>query len=120
MHVLQTALILLALSFCVSCTSIPAQSGLVAPNLLQGNPMQVRAKLLGCIPIGTPRVEAERLVEQLGMERTPQVELSPGAVNSIHCRHTTKNGLFGQSTWLIQIDCPNGVVEDVFCEQIGL
>lgn len=92
----------------------------VAPSLLRGNPPQVRERLLTHIPIGTPRIDAERHLKSLGLELTPQFELGSEALDSIHCRHNEKKGLFGEATWLIQIDCLDGAVADIFCEQIAI
>ena len=112
--------IAVALFFAFGCTSVPSKQLWLAPSLLRGNPPQVRERLLTHIRIGTPRIDAERHLKSLGLEPIPQSELSTEALDSIHCRHTEKKGLFGEVTWLIQIDCPDGAVADIFCEQIGM
>ena len=120
MHGRLPIMIAVTLSLTFGCTSVPSKQLGVAPSLLRGNPPQVRERLLTHIPIGTPRVDAERHLKSLGLELTPQSELGSETPDSIHCRHTEKKGLFGEATWLIQIDCLDGAVADIFCEQIAI
>ena len=112
--------IAMALFLAWGCASYSLKQHSTSPSLLHGNPSQVRERLLAHIPIDTPRPEAERIARTLGLELTPQSELGSGAFDSIHCRHSEKKGLFGETVWLIQIDCPDGAVAEIICEQIGI
>ncbi len=120
MHGWRPVLISAAFFLTVGCTSFSTQHDSVAPFLLKGDQAQVRERLLARIPIGTSQAEAERLVKSFGLELTPESELGFDSHDSINCRHTVRKGMFGQAFWIIQIDCPNGAVSDIICEQIGI
>ncbi len=101
------------------CMSTATRQSSVASSLLRGSPAQIRERLLTHIPVGTTRAEAQRIAVSLGLEPAPERSLGPEAADSIHFRHQGKHGWFGEAIWLIQIECPEGVVKDLFCEQIG-
>jgi len=113
-------LLALAVSQSFGCTAGPPDYFSATPSFLRGNPSEVREHLLTHIPIGTPHKDAEQMVKSLGLELTPQSELGSEAIDAIECRHTGPNGPFGQKTWLIRIDCPDGKVADILCEPIGV
>lgn len=89
-------------------------------SLFDGTPPEVRANLLGHIPIGTPREVADRLVASIGMEVVPASELAVVDEEVIECRYMGARGLFDQTIWLVRIDCQNGKVADVICESVLL
>ena len=120
MHGCRPVPLIAMVSLIIGCTWVPSKHLSAKPSFLCGNPPEVRERLLTHIPIGTPQKDAERLAELLGLERTPQSDLGFQAQDSIHCRFTVEKGLFGQAIWLIQIDCPDGKVADILCEQIGI
>ncbi len=120
MHGWCPVFIAATLFIAVGCGGASSKQPSVDPSLLNGTPAQVRERLLNHIPIATPRLDALRFVKSLGLELTPQSELGYDAFDSIHCRYTVKTGLFGEAIWLIQIDCPNGAVTEVMCEQFGI
>jgi hypothetical protein len=120
MHGCRCILLAMAVSQTFGCTTASSDYFSATPSFLRGNPSEVREQLLTHIPIGTPHKDAERLVKSLGLELTPQSELGSEAIDAIECRHTGPNGPFGQTTWLIRIDCPDGKVTDILCESIGV
>ena len=120
MHGYRQVHLVVALFLTVGCTSVSSNQYSVETSLLRGEPAQVRERLLTQIPIGTPQLEAERLATSLGLELTPQSEMGSEALDSINCRTTVRKGLFGEAFWLIQIDCPDGTVSNIICEQIGI
>ena len=71
------------------------------------------------IPVGTSQAEALRIVRSLGLEPQTESDLNSGKP-LILCNYTGKKGLTGEVTWLVQIDCPEGKVTDILCEQIGV
>lgn len=102
------------------CQSTANRQAAVPSALLRGSPEQIRERLLTHIPVGTPRGDARRIAVALGLEPAPEPELGPEAKDSLHFRYQGRYGWFGEALWLIQIDCPDGVVADLFCEQIGI
>ncbi len=120
MHGWRPVQIGLMLCLVVGCTSIPSNQHSVDPSLLKGDSAEVQQRLLTHIPIGTPQLEAEQLVKSFGFELTPESELGFDSHDSINCRLTVRKGLFGQAVWIIQIECTNGTVSDIICEQMGV
>ena len=110
----------LLIGLAVGCSSITTKSTPVASSLLRGSPEQIRERLLTHIPVGMTRAEAQRIAVALGLEPAPERALGVEASDSLHFRHQGKHGWFGESLCLIQIECPDGVVADLFCEQIGI
>lgn len=120
MHGCRCLQLALAIAITLGCSSVPSNHFSATPSLLRGDSLEVRNRLLKHIPIGTPREDADQLVKSLGLELTPRSELASAAADAIECRHIGSNGTFGQTTWLIRIDCPDGKVADILCEQIGI
>jgi len=120
MHVRRCILLTVAMSLTLGCAIVPSHYFSAKPSFLRGTTSEVRKQLIAHIPIGTPRKEADQLVKSLGLELTPPSDLAWVDVDAIECRHTVPNGLFGQTIWIIRIDCPDGKVADILCEQIGL
>jgi len=120
MHRRRRFLIAMAVTITLGCKTLPSNYSASSTLLMRGTPSEVREQLLTRIPIGTPRKDAEQLVKAIGLELTPQSELATVNIDTIECRHTGGNGLFGQTIWLIRIDCPDGTVADILCEKIGL
>jgi hypothetical protein len=113
---------LLALTFflTIGCTSFQPEFRPKPPAILQGSNPDIREHLLREIPIGTSREDAESRVTSLGLNLVPPSEFESEASRFIHCRFDVRKGRFGQNTWIIQIDCPEGKVTDAFCEQVGV
>ena len=120
MHHLKTITFVLVPFLALGCIALPPKQLSATSNVFRGPRHQLRERLLDCIPVGTPRIDAESQLRSLGFEMTPPSELSSESRDSIHCKQTEKSGLFGQTTWLVQIDCPDGAVADIFCERIDL
>jgi hypothetical protein len=111
--------ILLALTLTLTgCSSLSFRQEPPVPAVLSGSNQEIREKLLQEIPIGSSRADAERAIRSLGLEPQPEADLDSGKP-LILCSYSGRKGLMEQNTWLIQIDCPDGQVTDVFCEQIG-
>jgi hypothetical protein len=111
--------ILLALSLNLTgCSSLSFRKEPPVPAILSGSNEEIREKLIQEIPIGSSRADAERVIRSLGLEPQPESNLDTGKP-LILCSYSGRKGLTGQNTWLIQIDCPDGQVTDIFCEQIG-
>jgi hypothetical protein len=87
-------------------------------SLLQGSPLQIRERLLAHIPIGTSRADASRIALELGLEPSPPT-LGVEEENSLRFQKEGRHGWTGRKISLIQIECPSGVVDEIFCEQIG-
>ena len=111
---LATALICLFMG----CTGLPSNHPSTASSLLRGNPQQIRERLLSEIPIGTTRTDAMRIAMSLGLDSAPPT-FGLNEDNSLRFQNEGKHGWFGQKISLIQIECSQGVVEDISCEQIG-
>lgn len=114
--------IFIAVAICLTlgCKGVPSNYFSATPSFLRGTPTEVRSHLLTLMPIGTPREDVNQLVKSLGLELTPQSELASVTADAIECRHTVQNGPFGQTTWVIRIDCPDEKVSDILCEPIGV
>jgi len=102
----------------MGCTGLPSNQPSAASYPLNGNPQQIRNRLLTEIPIGTSRTDALRIAMSLGLEPTPPT-FGLEEDNSLRFQNEGKHGWFGQKISLIQIECSRGVVEDISCEQIG-
>lgn len=100
------------------CSTLSFRDAPAPPAVLRGSNSEIREKLLEKIPTGTPRPEAEQTLRSLGLEPQPESDLDSGKP-LILCNFTRRQGLSGQNTWLIQLDCPDGKVTDIICEQIG-
>jgi hypothetical protein len=103
----------------MGCTPLSSNQASGKSSLLRGNPPQIRERLLSHIPIGTPRTDAMRIALSLGLEPSPPT-LGLEQDTSLRFQKQGKQWWGGEKVSLIQVDCPNGVVEDIFCEQIGL
>lgn len=111
--------LLFALSLTLTgCSSLNFRKEPPVPAVLSGSNQEIREKLLKEIPIGSSQADAERVIRSLGLEPQPESNLDTGKP-LILCSYSGRKGLSGQNTWLIQIDCPEGQVTDIFCEQIG-
>ena len=106
--------------FIAGCNVFPSKLPSSTPAFLRGNTSEIRQKLLKIIPIGTSHEDAERLVESLGLELTSEPVMDSRGSGAIQCQYEGKQGLFDHTVWLIEINCPDGKVADLFCEQIGL
>lgn len=104
----------------IGCTTFPSKYISQRPSILRGSNLEIQQELLKRIPIGTSREDAERLIQSLGLELTPPSGLGLEPQDVIACQYTGRTGLFGQATWLIEIDCPLGKVADIICEQISV
>lgn len=104
----------------VGCTTLTPKhiSGKSLP--LQGTTPQIRERLLSEIPLGTPSADAKRIAISLGLEPTPGKLVELPGDNTLHFQKEGKQWWGGRKICLIQIVCPDGVVEDIFCEQIGV
>ena len=113
---------LLAVWICLSmgCTTLTSKHISGTSSQLQGTTPQIRGRLLSQIPLGTPRADAKRIAISLGLEPTPGKLVELPDDNTLHFQTEGKQWWGGRKISLIQIDCPDGVVEDIFCEQIGV
>lgn len=114
-HVIPMALLILST---IGCQGVPSTLQSEKPAILNGNNPAIREKLLAQIPPGTPQTEAVRRIHELGFEMPPKFEQGSESHEQILCRYTGRNGLFSNATWLIQLDCPEGKVADIFVEKI--
>ena len=119
MHGCRSVFFALSFFLTVGCTSFQPEHHSAKPSFLRGNNSEIREYLLRKITIGTLSEDAENLAKSLGLELSPRPDLGSEASRAIECRYTGQKGLFGQNIWLIQIDCPDGKVSDIFCEQIA-
>lgn len=103
---------------CLGCSSVSSSRPVSASSLLRGTPPQNRAQLLKQIPIGTPRKEAERIAASIGLGSPDPPVLGTEHEESIRYQHPGKKGWFVDVVTLIQIECSNGLVTDIFCEKI--
>jgi hypothetical protein len=104
----------------VGCTGLTSKHTSGTSSQLQGTTPQIRGRLLSQIPLGTPRADAKRIAISLGLEPTTgKLDQLPDD-NTLHFQKEGKQWWGGRKISLIQIDCPDGVVEDIFCEQIGV
>ncbi len=114
-------LIVIVLVFAtMGCNSLPSKGKSKRPPILQGNNSDIREGLLARIPIGTSRGEAERVIQLLGLELTPESGFGFEPRDVIGCQYSGRKGLLGEATWIIEIKCPDGKVADIICEQIGV
>jgi len=104
----------------VGCTSLTSKRSSATPLQLHGTPPEIRERLLSQIPFGTPRAGAMRIAMSLGLEPTPNHYTERPEDSTLHFQKETKQWWGGRKISLIQIDCPNGMVEDILCEQIGV
>jgi hypothetical protein len=102
----------------IGCATFPSKELSQRPSILRGSNLEIQEELLKRIPIGTSHDDAKRLIQSLGLELTPKSGLGLEPQDVIACQYTGRKGLFGQATWLIEIDCPDGKVADIICEQI--
>jgi len=119
MHNYRPILLAAVVSLIIGCAWRPSKPLSTTPAFLRGNPAQARQQLLTWIPVGTPQYDAERMVESLGLERTPQCDLGFIATDSISCRYTDERW-FSHVIWIIQIDCVEGQVDNIICEQLSM
>jgi hypothetical protein len=114
-------LIIIVLVFAsMGCNPLPSIGKSKRPPILQGNNSDIRERLLARIPIGTSRGEAERVIQSLGLELTPESGFGFEPRDVIACQYSGRKGVFGEATWIIEINCPDGKVADIICEQIGV
>ena len=104
----------------VACTSLTSKHISGTSSQLQGTTPQIRGRLLSQIPLGTPRADAKRIAISLGLEPAPGKLVELPGDNTLHFQKEGKQWWGGRKISLIQIDCSDGVVEDIFCEQIGV
>ena len=104
----------------VGCTSLTSKHKSGTSSQLQGTTPEIRGRLLSQIPLGTSRADAKRIARSLGLEPTPGKLVELPDDNTLHFQKEGKQWWGGHKIFLIQIDCPDGVVEDIFCEQIGV
>lgn len=115
---MQRAILLGLVIFSGGCSSFGLRKEPPIPSILRGSNQEIRQNLLQKIPVGSSRADAERIIRSLGLEPQPESDLNTGQP-LILCNYTGNTGLHKQTTWLIQIDCPDGKVTDIVCEQIG-
>jgi hypothetical protein len=120
MHGCQLVLFTVSVTLSVGCNAFSSKQPSSTPSFLRGSDSQIRERLLNSIPVGTSDADAERIAKSLGLELTPDSSVDAGVAPAIHCRYIEKRRLSGQTMWLIQIDCPDGKVTDILCEQIGI
>jgi hypothetical protein len=87
---------------------------------LHATPTEIQERLLSQIPFGTPRADAVRIAMSLGLEPTPNQHGESPEDCTLHFQKKIKQWWEGRKISLVQIDCPNGMVEDIICEQIGI
>lgn len=116
----QTILVVSSVGLSLGCASLSSKQASGISSLMQGNPPQIRERLLSQIPLGTPRAEAMRIALSLGLEPASEPDLGLQEDNSLRFRNDGKQWWGGHRISLIQIECPHGAVEDIFCEQIGV
>ncbi|MCU0720406.1 MAG: hypothetical protein MUC83_11930 [Pirellula sp.] len=104
----------------LGCSSLSTRPSITNKSLFRGSPDQVRDRLLAKIPVGMSRIDAERQVESLGLTKSAPSAIAGESPPFISCRYLEKSLWFGETIWLIQIDCPDGKVSDIICEQIGI
>ncbi|MFN7840494.1 MAG: hypothetical protein ACK5YR_22825 [Pirellula sp.] len=112
--------LVLLLTLGLGCSSLSTRPSSTNKNLFRGSPDQVRDRLLASIPIGTSRRDAENQVVSLGLTKSNPSEIAMESTPFISCRYLDKSFWSGETIWLIQIDCPDGKVSDIICEQIGI
>lgn len=115
-----SAILAVVISTVFGCNAVAPKAVSTTPLLLRGPPSDVQARLLTYIPIGTPREDAQHLLEALGLELPAETGAGSEARETIACRHTEQNGLTDQTVWLIQVDCQEGKVAEIICETIEL
>lgn len=120
MHRRQFNLAIGLICLSVGCTSLTPKQATGKSSLWHGEPQQIRESLLSQIPLGTPRADAIRIATSMGLEPTPGQLFEVSESNSLHFQKEGKQWWGGQKVSMIQIECSNGVVEDIFCEQIGI
>lgn len=118
MNYSRTCLVVALFFLLMGCTGLPLNQPSAASSLLRGNPQRIRERLLTEIPIGTSRTDAMRIAMSLGLEPAPPT-IGLDEDHSLRFQNEGKHGWFGQKISLIQIECSEGGVEDIFCEQIG-
>lgn len=104
----------------LGCYAFSAKQLSATRSLLRGSNSEVRDRLLKSISVGTSHADAELLLKSLGPELRFEPSLSSASPPMIHCRYTGDKRLFSYTVWLIQIDCPDGYVADILCEQIAV
>lgn len=113
---------LVAVLLCSGCTSFssPLRSSSVPP-LLRGSLVEIGQRLHAEIPVGTPVNEAMTTAASLGLEPSPQLpgELSGTDPDKLTYQHSGPNGMFGQATWIVTIECRDGKVAEIYCEKIA-
>jgi hypothetical protein len=112
-------LFVLLLILGLGCSSLSTRPSSANKNPFRGSPNQVRDRLLSSIPIGMSRIDAERQVVALGLTKSNPSEIAMESPPFISCRYLDKSFWYGETIWLIQIECPEGKVSDIICERIG-
>ena len=106
--------------FGLGCSSLSTRPSSTNKYLFRGSPDQVRDRLLANIPVGMSRMDAERQVESLGLTKSDPSAIAMESPPFISCRYLDESLWFGDTIWLVQIECPDGKVSDIICEQIGI
>jgi hypothetical protein len=103
----------------MGCSTLPSEGKSKRPPILRGSNEQIQERLLARIPVGTTREEAERVIQSLGLELTPQPDygFEPRG-DVIECQYSGRKGLIFEATWFIEVRCPNGKVSDIICEHM--
>ena len=120
MHRWPHYLIIAWICLSVGCTSLTSKRSSAASSQLHGTPPEIRDRLLSQIPFGTPRADAVRIAMSLGLKPTPNHNAESPEDGTLHFQKEIKPWWGGRKISLVQIDCPNGMVEDIICEQIGV
>lgn len=103
----------------IGCSSLSTSTAIAKKNPFRGSPNQVRERLLLSIPIGMSRIDAEKQVDALGLTKNDPSEIGMESPPFISCRYLDKSFWYGETIWIIQIECPDGKVSDIICERIG-
>jgi hypothetical protein len=100
------------------CSASPKANSPV-PTILRGADSDVRERLLAKIPIGTTQSEAQQIMAELGLQSRVEVD-STTSERYLSCRMEDKRDFWVRWVWQIRIDCPEGVVSDISCQQAGI
>lgn len=111
-------IIMVVLLIVSGCSASPKANPPV-PTILRGDDSDVRERLLAKIPIGTTQGEAQQIMVELGLQCRVEVD-SATSERYLSCRMEDKRDFWVTWIWQIRIDCPEGVVSDISCQQAGI
>lgn len=112
-------LVVACICLSLGCRSLTFKRSSATSSQLHGTPPEIRERLLSQIPLGTSRADAMRIAMSLGLEPTPNHYAERPEDSTLHFQKEINPWWGGRKISIVQIDCPNGMVEDIFCEHIG-